>query len=161
MRRFGDPRRSDAPYRDRPGAYAAILGSGAHADCLLLAATPNEGESLLLPGGGVDPGESLIQALVREVREETGFAVHPLRRLGVFQQYRWMPDYQMWARKVCHVHMCRAGRQIGPPTEPDHSPVWLPVAAAARQLSVAGERHFVAALARRLGAGRAPDRRSA
>ncbi|MGR3783782.1 MAG: NUDIX domain-containing protein [Albimonas sp.] len=156
MRRFGDPWRSDAPYRERPGAYGAILGSGPRAGQMLLAATPNDGEAFLLPGGGVDPGESPLRALTREVYEETGYSVQPLRRLGAFQQYRWMPDYQMWARKICHIYLCRAGRPLGPPVEPDHTPVWLPVAEAVRRLSVAGERHVVsrhlAARARRSAA---------
>ncbi|MDF2233834.1 NUDIX hydrolase [Albimonas sp. CAU 1670] len=150
MRRFGDPWRSDAPYRERPGAYAAILGGGVNAGRLLLAATPNEGESFLLPGGGIDPGESPLRALTREVYEETGWSVQPLRRLGAFQHYRWMPDYSMWARKICRIYLCRAGRPLGPPVEPDHTPVWMPVAEAARRLSVEGERHFVAQLARRM-----------
>ncbi len=33
------------------------------------------------PGGCVDPGESLEQAIVREWQEETGFTVRPVRRL--------------------------------------------------------------------------------
>ncbi|HSK32032.1 MAG TPA: NUDIX domain-containing protein [Propionicimonas sp.] len=34
------------------------------------------------PGGGIDPGETPLQAAVREVEEETGLAVGPERLLG-------------------------------------------------------------------------------
>lgn len=163
MRRFGEPWRADAPYRDRPGAYALVLdGSGRR---VLAAATPNRGEALLLPGGGIDPGEAPVRALLREVYEETGWSVRHVRRLGAFQRYVWMPDYAMWARKVCSVHLCRAGRRLGPPLEADHAPVWMDLPEAAARLSIAGDRWFAARLARaqgfavdveRLAAGR-PD----
>ena len=37
-----------------------------------------------LPAGGVDPGESPAEAVVREVREETGLTVRVARVAGVF-----------------------------------------------------------------------------
>lgn len=37
-----------------------------------------------LPAGAVDPGESPAAAVVREVREETGLDVRPVRIAGVF-----------------------------------------------------------------------------
>jgi 8-oxo-dGTP pyrophosphatase MutT (NUDIX family) len=37
-----------------------------------------------LPAGAIDPGESPAQAVIREVREETGLRVLPRRIAGVF-----------------------------------------------------------------------------
>jgi 8-oxo-dGTP pyrophosphatase MutT (NUDIX family) len=37
-----------------------------------------------LPAGAIEPGETPAQAIVREVREETGLIVRPKRIIGVF-----------------------------------------------------------------------------
>lgn len=42
-----------------------------------------------LPGGGVDAGESVAQAAVREVREETGLRVVLTRLVGIYSRPRW------------------------------------------------------------------------
>jgi len=71
----------EAEYRQRPGAYAVILdGQGK------FAAVKGQ-DKIFLPGGGVDPGESLEETLTREVREECACEVVIGRYLGGAIQY--------------------------------------------------------------------------
>ncbi|MEM9762638.1 MAG: NUDIX domain-containing protein [Pseudomonadota bacterium] len=142
MRRHGEPWLPGRPYRDRPGAYAIILGRGAQAGRVLC--VDQEGE-LQLPGGGIDPGESPLQALHREVWEETGWRIEPLRRLATFQRFAWLPDYKYWARKVQSIYLAAGVRPLGPPQEPGHTVHWLMPGIALRHLGVEGDRAMLAA----------------
>lgn len=135
MLRFCDTPVPGRRYHDRPGAYA-IIRDGRR---VLLART----EGLLLPGGGIDPGESVIQALHREVYEETGWRIAPVRRLGVFVEYRWAADMDHWRRKIAHIYLCRPIRRLGPPIEPDHVPEWMEIEQACDALTLLGEREFL------------------
>jgi len=42
----------------------------------------------LLPGGGIEEGESIIEGTRRECREETGYEIEITRELGVTEEYR-------------------------------------------------------------------------
>lgn len=42
----------------------------------------------LLPGGGIDPGESDQEAITRELREELGVTVKDVQEIGTVVQYR-------------------------------------------------------------------------
>jgi 8-oxo-dGTP diphosphatase len=139
MRRFGEAVKAGIGYRDRPGAYAVIR----RGDDLLVTASFTPIHEIQLPGGGIDPGESPLRALHREVREETGWTITVERRLGAFQRFTYMPEYDLWARKICHIYLARPARQLGPPSEPDHLPVWMPVDTAMHELGVEGDRWFV------------------
>lgn len=46
-------------------------------------------EAWCLPGGHVDPGETVAQAAVREIREETGLDVELTRLVGIYSAPRW------------------------------------------------------------------------
>ncbi len=146
MRRHGPPPRPRLRYRDRPGAYGVLLLG----DDVLLA---RQNDDLLLPGGGIDPGETPLRALHREVREETGWRICAARRLGVFARHDWIVPEGYFARKVQHVYVARPVRPLGPPLEPDHLPVWMRARDAVDALSVEGEA-FALETALRAGTGR-------
>ena len=143
IRRFGVPPRRGVAHRLRPGAYAVLLGTGARAGRVLLTRT----DEIQLPGGGIDPGESPLPALAREVREETGHACRVLRRLGTYRRFAWMPDYAMHAEKLCHVYLGLAGPRLGPPLEPEHHPLWMRLSEAAALVASPGDAAYLAALA--------------
>ena len=96
-----------------------------------------------LPGGGIDPGENALQALHREVREETGWGISQPQRLGAFRRFVYMPEYDQWSEKICHIFVARPVLQYGPPIEPDHTAIWLDRDAAGQMLDNQGDRHFL------------------
>ncbi len=145
MRRFDQPPHRGRKYRERPGIYA-IVHDGERA---LLIDQPDLGPEIQLPGGGIDPGETELRALHREVLEETGWTIRPMRRLGIYQRYAYMPEYDLWARKLCRIYLCRPGLRISPPREPGHRAFWMPLAAAVAALAYEGDRWFMSRTLRR------------
>ncbi|MEK7520249.1 MAG: NUDIX domain-containing protein [Patescibacteria group bacterium] len=45
-----------------------------------------------LPGGGVDAGESVAEAVIRETKEETGLDVRLTRMVGVYSRPHWLEN---------------------------------------------------------------------
>jgi 8-oxo-dGTP diphosphatase len=97
-----------------------------------------------LPGGGVDPGESPIHALHREVLEETGWRIARPRRVGAFRRFTYMPEYDLWAEKLCEIYVARPVRAYGTPLETDHQAIWMRASDASLLLANPGDRYFVA-----------------
>ena len=69
-------------YTDRPTVKVVIKKD----DKLLIL---NKG---LLPGGGIDPGESDKDAITRELQEELGVTVKDVQNIGTVVQYRNLLD---------------------------------------------------------------------
>ncbi len=123
MQRLGERYDARQTYIRRPGAYGIIL----RGDAALLTLSSEMGSAdVQLPGGGIDKGESPIHALHREVMEETGWRIEIKRRLGVYRRFVFMPDYDMWAEKICAIYHCLPVMQVAAPTEPHHSVIWSP-----------------------------------
>jgi 8-oxo-dGTP diphosphatase len=78
----------------RVAAYGVIVDEGR-----ILLAHWNEGgrSGWTLPGGGIDPGEDPVDAVVREIAEETGYAAEAGGLLGIDShivpaEHRFVPD---------------------------------------------------------------------
>ncbi len=139
IRRFGEPVRNDKRYIVRAGAYAILP----HKNHLLLTFQELPKPEIQLPGGGIDPGESAIAAVHREVMEETGWKIANPRKLGVYRRYTYMPEYDLWAEKVAHIFVATPVIKMGDPTEKFHQALFAVPSDAIEMLANEGDRHFV------------------
>ena len=137
--RYGTPPEPGRHYRRRPGVYAVLWRAGR----VLLTHQVEPRAEFQLPGGGIDPGETPLRALHREVLEETGWRIAAPRRLGAFRRFTFMPEYDLWAEKLCVIYLARPLRRLGPPAEPGHSAHWVSPARAAEIVGNPGDAAFV------------------
>ena len=142
IKRYGNSPKVGQQYTLRAGVYAILPNAGQ----LLLTYQAAPHYEFQLPGGGIDPGESAIQALHREVFEETGWRISTPRKIGAFRRFVYMPDYDMHAEKICHVYIARPVLRLGPPAEDGHEAVWMDPAVALRLLANDGDAAYLGAL---------------
>ncbi len=143
IRRYGEVPQNGQRYKLRPGVYAILPRAGK----LLCTYQGDPHYEVQLPGGGIDPGEHPLNALHREVFEETGWRITAPRKLGAFRRFTFMPEYDLWAEKLCHIYLARPVRPHGPPSEPGHMALWLSVDEALAELYNDGDADFVARFA--------------
>lgn len=109
------------PQELRLSVSALVWRSAASRELLLMRRSDNGHWGL--PGGYVDPGESVLDAVRREVREETGVAIQVERLFGIYSdpatQVIEYPD----GRRVHAVNLCFEALAVGQgePTTPEET----------------------------------------
>ena len=108
-----------------------------------------------LPKGTPEPGESLRETAIREVREETGLGVEIVDELGTIEYWFSRPAQGVRFEKTVHHFLMRA-TGLGDVSEHDHEydeVVWFPAGQALRIMTYHSEADVVQraldALARR------------
>ena len=139
IRRFGENVKNHIKYIRRAGVYALLPMGGS----LLLTHQMEPEPEFQLPGGGIDAGEQPITALHREIMEETGWAISNVRRIGAFRRYVFMPEYDLWAEKVCTVFIANPVLRRSEPTDTGHSDHIVPIRLAAELVKNPADRTFI------------------
>jgi ADP-ribose pyrophosphatase YjhB (NUDIX family) len=107
------------PTRVRLTVSAVARRDGGNGEILLIQRADNAHWGL--PGGHVEPGESVAQATVREVLEETGFAIEVGRLIGVYSDPEWQTVESSSGECSQFINLCfeaRVTAEVGPPTTP-------------------------------------------
>lgn len=122
--------------RPRPPDQAMSRREGIHAvirhDWRILLVQPPGAEWLELPGGGIEPGEDVVTALLRELREEAGAeiapaAVNPAPEVDITTRYyaSSRDEYWLYRQRFRLVDLTGRRPELGQPLEPGHRCLWL------------------------------------
>lgn len=72
-------------------------------------------EDYSLPGGGIDPGEDQIEAMIRELGEETGAkGIKNVKAFGIYEEYRpwYKPDFDV-QHMISYCYTCEVQKELG------------------------------------------------
>ncbi len=88
-----------------------------------------------LPGGGLDPGESDLDGLKRELWEEMGVKVQSATLVCKSAQYLYSRHYGKHFRKIGSFYLVEVAQPILLKMEPEHELLWMDKRQAALELS--------------------------
>lgn len=124
---FGSPPGEGAVVR--PSAYALVSDGAGR---LAIVRAP---QGLFLPGGGMEPGETVDDAVVREAREECGLRV----RAGAWRvraiDFVWSPSERTHFEKRSTFVAAQADGAPAAALEADHALEWITAAEASERLA--------------------------
>ena len=92
------------PSRPIPAVAAVIIRNG-QVLLSLRGNEPNKGK-WGIPGGVVEVGEKIEEALIREVKEETGVDVKPLKRVAIFDSIRRDAEGKVQYHYILFEYLC-------------------------------------------------------
>lgn len=111
----------------RNSAKAIVINNG---KLLVNRCQSRFGEYFTLPGGGQRTGEMLTETVRRELLEETGYSVTPLRLSGIYERISSSRDDGQ-AHKIYFIFLCRLNSgERAVPSEIDRFQIgceWIPL----------------------------------
>ncbi len=113
----------ETPYFTRPGSYAVFFNEQNEAGVIR-----NDYGDYFLAGGGIEPGETVEEALLREIQEEAGLLAQIDAFLGTAAEYFYDAGSGRFVNKVGHFFLISPYDQdLSLKVEDDHTLLWMPL----------------------------------
>jgi len=106
-------------YRKRPGAYAIIVNKDDDKVGIV-----TDGEDYFYLGGGIENGETKLEALKREMIEEAGYSIKNIREFEEVGSHIFAED-KGYLEVIANVYIAEFDKKIAEPIEKDHKVLWV------------------------------------
>lgn len=106
-------------YRKRPGAYAIIVNKDNDKIGIV-----TDGEDYFYLGGGIENGETKLEALKREMIEEAGYSIKNIREFEEVGSHIFAED-KGYLEIIASVYIAEFDKKIAEPIEKDHKVLWV------------------------------------
>ena len=110
-------------YRKRPGAYAIIINKNDDKIGIVKVITDEGVENFYL-GGGIEEGETKLEALKREMIEEAGYTIKNIKELEEVGSYIFAEDHG-YIEVIASVYIAEFDKKVAEPIEKDHNVIWV------------------------------------
>lgn len=116
--KYVSEKNTNIEYKKRPGAYAIILRKEDNKIGIV-----TDGDFFFL-GGGIEKGESKLEALKRELIEEAGYSIKNIRKFEEVGDFLYAED-KGYLEVIASVYLAEFDTKISEPIEKDHTVLWV------------------------------------
>lgn len=106
-------------YKKRPGAYAIIVCDDKDEIGIV-----TDGKDYFYLGGGIEEGESELEALKRELIEEAGYTLKNIKKFDEVGSYIYA-EAKGYLEVIAYVYIAELDKKIAEPIEKDHTVLWV------------------------------------
>lgn len=111
--------KEEVDYKKRPGAYAIITRNE---DSKIAIVT--DGEGIFFLGGGIEKNENQLEALKRELIEESGYSIKDIKEFDEVSSFLYSKS-RGYLEVQAKIYLARFDKKITEPIEKDHSILWV------------------------------------
>lgn len=106
-------------YKKRPGAYAIIIRKEDNKIGIV-----TDGHDYFYLGGGIEDGETKIEALNRELIEESGYTIKNVKKFDEVGSYIYA-EGKGYLEVLAYVYIAEFDTKVTEPIEKDHEVLWI------------------------------------